>query len=189
MQRGRSIQFAMEKFLRDGKNFQGMKQLQLETQKYFQFNTFNVPKWIAKRHSKAINQLVRVSINLLRIIEAKNLILKRNRIFFKIRKKRLIPDFFLRKLKINSKVFRNLPAELKVISNKNLKTRTQAIKQAAKYSSFTRKPCLLIFIVLGNFSKKAREFEVFQSVFLVNKYNKKNKYYPENIVNSVTITI
>ena len=44
MQRGRSIQFAMEKFLRDGKNFQGMKQLQLETQKYFQFNTFNVPR-------------------------------------------------------------------------------------------------------------------------------------------------
>ena len=71
MQRGRSIQFAMEKFLRDGKNFQGMKQLQLETQKYFQFNTFNVPKWIAKRHSKPFNQLVRVSINLLRTIEAK----------------------------------------------------------------------------------------------------------------------
>ena len=35
MQRGRSIQFAMEKFLRDGKNFQGMKQLQLETQNIF----------------------------------------------------------------------------------------------------------------------------------------------------------
>ena len=177
MQRGRSIQFAMEKFLRDGKNFQGMKQLQLETQKYFQFNTFNVPKWITKRHSKAINKLVRVSINLLRTIEAKNLILKRNKIFLKIRKKGLIPDFFLRKSKINKKIFHNLPAELKVISNKNYKTRNGAIKQAAKYSSFTRKPCLLILIILGNFCKKTREFEVFQSVFLVNKSNKKTKFF------------
>lgn len=189
MQRGRSIQFAMEKFLSEGKNFTSLKKLQFDTQQYFSFNTLNVPKWIVKRHSKAINKLIRISINLLRTIEAKKLVLKKNKIFFKIRKKGLIPDFFFRKAKVNKKIFRNLPAELKVISLKNRLSKSKAINQAAKYSTFTRKPCILIFIILGSFCKKTRDYEVFQTVFLIGKNNKKYNFKPENVANSGTIII
>ena len=168
MIRGRSIQFAIENFFLSNK-FKSLKNLQKAANNYYFTQAYKYPLWFVKRYSKAINPLIRATLNLIRKLDVECLTLKNKRLFLKFKRKGLIPDFVFNKVKINRRDLENIPVELKILSLKSSLSPNRAVQQAATYSTIARKPCLLLIIILGKFANKTREYEVFQTVLLVKK--------------------
>ena len=133
----------------------------------YYLRTKNLPSTIVKNNAQPINSLVRSGINAFSYLKIKSL---KNINSYKIRKtKHVYPDFNAKKIKLDRKIYDNCCIELKVSGENIIKSKIKHIKQCVNYSTKSRKPVVLIYLIFKKTNCKFRKYSSKPLFFLINK--------------------